>query len=214
MPKQPAIPCESHVFINFPFDEEYKPLYKALIFAIHDCGFVARCALETIGAEEVRLNKLFRIINECQYGIHDISRVELGMKNNLPRFNMPFEAGIFWGCLQYGNRRQKVKRIMIIDSIAARYKDSLSDISGQDIKIHKDEPEELIKIVRSWLGNKTNKILPGGTEMWKHYQEFEAALPTICKNLFITLEEIISDDYFSTYIKVIADWLREKKYSM
>lgn len=35
------------VFINVPLDRRYKKLFDALVFAVHDCGFVARCALES-----------------------------------------------------------------------------------------------------------------------------------------------------------------------
>lgn len=35
-----------NVFINCPFDDEYQPLFRALVFAVQDCGFVARSALE------------------------------------------------------------------------------------------------------------------------------------------------------------------------
>jgi hypothetical protein len=71
----------------------------------------------------------------------------------------------------------------------------------------------MIDIARTWLGNKTDKILPGGEEMWKHYQEFESDLPAICANLSVTLDEMISPDYFTTYISVIVSWLRTKNYS-
>jgi len=39
---------EDSVFVNCPFDEEYEELFDAIVFAVHDCGFVARCALEAI----------------------------------------------------------------------------------------------------------------------------------------------------------------------
>jgi hypothetical protein len=32
-----------NVFINCPFDEQYKPLFEALVFAVFDCGFRALC---------------------------------------------------------------------------------------------------------------------------------------------------------------------------
>ena len=35
------------VFLNVPFDKRYRALLEALVFAVHDCGFVARCALES-----------------------------------------------------------------------------------------------------------------------------------------------------------------------
>jgi hypothetical protein len=35
---------KENVFINCPFDADYKPIFDALVFVIHDAGFVARCA--------------------------------------------------------------------------------------------------------------------------------------------------------------------------
>jgi len=35
-----------NVFINCPFDSDYKPLFDAIVFAIFDFGFVPRCSLE------------------------------------------------------------------------------------------------------------------------------------------------------------------------
>ena len=37
---------EDSVFINCPFDSEYRAIFFALVFAVHDCGYIARCALE------------------------------------------------------------------------------------------------------------------------------------------------------------------------
>jgi hypothetical protein len=34
------------VFLNVPFDKKYARLFDALIFAVYDCGFVARSARE------------------------------------------------------------------------------------------------------------------------------------------------------------------------
>ena len=66
-----------NVFINCPFDSTYKPLFDAMVFAVHDCGFIARCALEEGDASEVRIDKIYSIIADSCYGIHDISRIEL-----------------------------------------------------------------------------------------------------------------------------------------
>jgi hypothetical protein len=85
------------VFINCPFDDRYRPLFHAIIFAVHDCGFLARCALELEDSGEERIRKIKRIIRECQYGVHDISRVQLDSGTGLPRFNMPLELGLFLG---------------------------------------------------------------------------------------------------------------------
>lgn len=83
------------VFINCPFDDSYKPIFDAVVFTVYSLGFVARCALEVDDASEARLSKIVRIIQECAYGIHDISSVGLGAGTNLPRFNMPLELGLY-----------------------------------------------------------------------------------------------------------------------
>ena len=59
------------VFINVPFDRRYKKLFDALVFAVHDCGFIARCAKEEGDSSQIRVEKLYKIIEQCQLGIHD-----------------------------------------------------------------------------------------------------------------------------------------------
>jgi hypothetical protein len=83
------------VFINCPFDPKYKTIFNAIVFAVYDAGFYPRCAFELGDASENRLQGIVRIIVECQYGIHDISRTDRDHKNGLPRFNMPLELESF-----------------------------------------------------------------------------------------------------------------------
>jgi hypothetical protein len=87
----------SHVFINCPFDADYRPIFNAIVFAVYDLGFVARCALED-DAGDYRLSEIERIIEECRFGINDLSAVALDSVTRLPRFNMPLELGLFVGC--------------------------------------------------------------------------------------------------------------------
>lgn len=105
--KQPTSRFESNVFINCRFDPRYKRIFDAIVFTIHDAGFVARCGLEVIDSGQTRLTKLVQIIADCKYGIHDISRIEVG-RAKLPRFNMPFECGLFWAAwnLEKANRKR------------------------------------------------------------------------------------------------------------
>lgn len=53
------------VFINCPFDSDYKPLLDAIVFAVFDCGFIARCALEEEDASLIRKKSiiLFLIVS-------------------------------------------------------------------------------------------------------------------------------------------------------
>jgi hypothetical protein len=49
---------ETGIFFNCPFDQTYKPIFDALVFAAFDCGYVPRCALELDDARgrNARLN--------------------------------------------------------------------------------------------------------------------------------------------------------------
>ena len=83
------------VFINCPYDAAYLKLFRSIVFAVIHCGFRARCAQEIDDAGQVRIDKILKIVEECRYGIHDVSRTELDRRNRLPRFNMPLELGLF-----------------------------------------------------------------------------------------------------------------------
>jgi len=146
-----SIHYNDNVFINCPFDSVYKPLFDAMVFAVYDCGFIARCALEEEDASEVRIDKIYNIIADCRYGIHDISRTELDESSGLPRFNMPLELGVFLGAKKFGIEEQKRKKCLILDTQRYRYQQFISDIAGQDIQAHNNSAREVITHVRNWL---------------------------------------------------------------
>lgn len=99
------------VFINCPFDDDFAPGFRALVFGVIGCGYRARCAREVDDAAETRIEKLYRIIEQSRYGIHDISKTELDSDSGLPRFNMPLELGIFLGAKRYGREDQRKKKL-------------------------------------------------------------------------------------------------------
>ncbi len=99
------------VFINYPIDIEYKPLFHAAVFTVIRCDFTVRCAEGELDSSEIRLNKIYRMISECKYGIHDLSRTNLDRKTQLPRFNMPFELGLFLAAKYFGNKKQKKRTV-------------------------------------------------------------------------------------------------------
>ncbi|RLF41817.1 MAG: hypothetical protein DRN18_03295 [Thermoplasmata archaeon] len=73
-----------NVFINCPFDENYKPIFYAIVFTIHDCGFLPRCALEEL--HEIRLTKIEEIIEECKKRYKDKNRKFLVMDREEYRY--------------------------------------------------------------------------------------------------------------------------------
>jgi hypothetical protein len=49
-----ATPYSRQVFINCPFDPAYRPIRDGIVFAVFDCGFQPRSALEIEDSSEVR----------------------------------------------------------------------------------------------------------------------------------------------------------------
>ncbi len=122
-----------NVFINCPFDDNYIPLLNAMVFTIYDCGFIAKCALEADDTSEVWIEKIYNLIANSRYGIHDISYAQLDENTCLPRINMPLELGIFLGTKRFGEEQNKRKKCLALDKDPNRYDMFISDISGQDI---------------------------------------------------------------------------------
>jgi hypothetical protein len=195
---------DDSVFINCPFDSRYFRLFPALVFAVTDCGFIARCALEESDSSESRIEKLYRIIFECRYGIHDISRTELSARR-LPRFNMPLELGIFLGAKKYGAGRQRSKNCLILDRTPYRYQRFCSDLAGNDPKAHGDKPRTAVIVVRNWLrGVRGGFVLPGGEAIYRRYLSFETDLPILCSTLSLNRRALEFNDLRT----VIDEWLR------
>ncbi|HEV7484762.1 MAG TPA: hypothetical protein VGQ65_03700 [Thermoanaerobaculia bacterium] len=152
-----AWPYDRSVFLNCPFDRAYRPMLRAIMFAIHDCGFFARSALEEQDSSAVRFQKIVRIIRTSQFAIHDISRVQLDSVTRLPRFNMPLELGLFLGAKEFGDAEQSAKHSLVLDRTPYRYQKFCSDIAGQDIEAHANKPAKAIELVRNWLSGPANE---------------------------------------------------------
>lgn len=198
MPSVIARLKSNHIFINCPFDHRYTPILNAIVFAVYDLGFVARSSLEEDDAGDFRLSKIERTIEECRFGVHDLSAVALAI-TNLPRFNMPLELGLFLGCRRFGARNQSKKRTLILDSEQYRYRQFISDISGQDIRAHGGNPENAIRQVRDWLQAISRRSgLAGGGEIVDRYRRFQADLPDICVALALEPDRLTFLDLSAT----------------
>src|SRR6266567_946170 len=82
------------VFLNIPYDSAFENLYLAYIAGLSAFGLIPRATLE-IPTSQRRLERILKLIQECAYSIHDLSRVQLAAKApRVPRFNMPFELGL------------------------------------------------------------------------------------------------------------------------
>jgi hypothetical protein len=187
------------VFINCPFDARYRKIFRAIVFTVLDCNFEPHCALNRDDSGHIRVEKIYRMIGSCLFGIHDISRTEPDKKTKLPRFNMPFELGLFLGAREYGGRKQKRKVTLILDKEPFRYQKFISDIAGQDIHAHRDKPAEVISIVRNWFLHATREDgrdpLPSGKVIAERYASFEAELPALCTTARLDDDKLTYRDY-------------------
>ena len=196
---------DDNVFINCPFDEAYRPLFRALVFTVHACGMIARSALEVDNGAEVRIDKITRIIGQCRHSVHDISRTEADEGTGLPRMNMPFELGLFLGAMRYGAAVHRTKTCIIFDRERYRYQRFLSDIAGQDVRAHQNNPGELITAVRNALATMlpARTTLPSGRLIRERYETFVLDVPTVCAELQLDHEDLGHRDL----VEVIITWL-------
>jgi hypothetical protein len=194
---------ERNVFVNCPFDDAYTPIFEAIIFTIQACGFRAMCARSRLNSSEVRLNKIIDIIGDCLYSIHDLSRTELDRTSALPRFNMPLELGIDIGCRAFGSG-QNHKSFLIFDRDRFRFQAYVSDIAGQDVVNHENDPERAIARVRDWLRTETGRTdIAGATAMQSKYANFRSTLPSICEQFDLDIFALT----FADLLFAVGIWL-------
>jgi hypothetical protein len=92
-----SVPYSDSVFLNVPFDAEYQPIFDALVFTVFDCGFVTRAALETDDSTQVRIQKIYDLIDGSKYGIHDISRTGLTVGSDFHDSTCRWSSAFSWG---------------------------------------------------------------------------------------------------------------------
>ncbi len=197
-----------NVFINCPFDDDYYSLLKPIIFTVLYCGLKPRIS-ETKDGDAVRIHSIQQLIEQSKYSIHDLSRIEVKTLDDLPRFNMPFELGIDIGCKKY---KRLDKKCLILEEKPFRIKAVLSDIAGQDISSHENDPIIIVKCVRDWIykiKNANNKPV-AYTIIWDLYHEFNFDF-----NQSMRSENQDPDKMweipFSELIQMTSKWISGKK---
>jgi hypothetical protein len=201
-----SAPRDSRVFVNCPFDPRYIGIFHAIIFAIHDLGFQARHALID-DSDPIRLKRISDELNACRYSIHDISRVEVGGKLRLPRFNMPFEAGLAYAVHRFGSRNRP-HHLLLLDAEPYRYQASLSDAAGLDPKIHSGRTVDAIRAVRTFIAAKSQRArLPGAERVAKRHALFFGKLPQLARDNLLNMREVKSLDYVNDLQTLMARWI-------
>jgi hypothetical protein len=95
-------------------------------------GFVPRSVLEIPAGSADRQRRIYSLMRDCRYSIHDLSRVQPS-GGRYPRFNMPFEAGLASALVLEGGRPHDR---FILETKARRVLRTLSDLNGVDVYGH------------------------------------------------------------------------------
>lgn len=187
---------ERAVFINCPFSIDYQLHFRATVFTVIRSGFTPRSALEADDSSENRFDKICKIISECRYAVHDISKTEVDPDSGLPRFNMPLELGVFLGAKKLGGPSHRWKKCIILDSERYRYQKFISDLAGQDIHAHGGKVDRLIREVATWLRDEArDPDVPGGRVIAREFAQFIEIMPKICAVKRLEPDELTYQDF-------------------
>lgn len=165
---------KDNVFVNCPFDDDYLPLLRPLLFCVIDLGFAPRIALERLDSGRPRFEKIITLIQQSKYAIHDLSRIQSLKIGEFFRLNMPFELGLDVGCSLFKRGQWAGKKCLILEAEKFRYQAAISDLSSSDIAVHNNQPVNVVSEVRNWLNNEAKLRARGPAEVWSRFNEFMA----------------------------------------
>jgi hypothetical protein len=131
------------VFLNYPFDEAYAPLEEALHFAVVAANLIPVCAKDLTVPDKPRLKMIIDMVNNCHYSAHDLSRTK-----GKPRMNMPLEFGM---ALYPAITTQWEHRRCAFFVSNKKWHKYISDLSGLDPFIHKENPSTVLCQMYGWL---------------------------------------------------------------
>lgn len=198
------------IFINCPFDADYRPLLNVLLFSIRFYNLKPLISSLDSNTTQNRLSKIERMVNSSQYSIHDLSRMKSTEVGEYYRMNMPFELGMDYGMCG------KQKRFLIFESEPHSIAPALSDINGWDISYHESDAQKLLEQFRKWIvvndPNLDEKMKGTSSEdLWFFYNDFQITLDKFkeeyhFKDSEISIKEYLEqiDKYFSHKKKTSA----------
>jgi hypothetical protein len=173
-------------FLNIPFDSEYEPLFLAFIAGLSGFGLAPQTVLQIPGSHR-RLDRLTKLISNCQYSFHDLSRVELDSRRPAtPRFNMPFELGLAVAWAEHVNPEH---RWYVFESKHYRALKSLSDINGTEVYVHHGRATGVFRQLTNALARTRHR--PTVRELQAIYRELKRAARSI-------KHELATDTLFDT----------------
>jgi hypothetical protein len=197
---------EKTVFINCPYDREFEPLFYAIVLTVAACGFLPTCARETEQRNIDRARRIAKMLLECKYSIHDLSRYQGEGPDNAARLNMAFELGIAFAIEHMratastsatGPAQPEAEAAhewVVLAPPGLVLDQAISDLRGYQPLYHhpdfRNNQEEGVKSVISrvwsWLSQLAKSSPPKPRTIYLSYPNFIAALRAAESDAFIT----------------------------
>lgn len=189
---------QSKIFINCPYDKEYKPFFFAMIYICEYFGYKPIFAACDESSSD-RMENIVKCIQESNYAIHDISKIH----ETIPRYNMPFELGMYY---MHIKEKGKKKRMLILEGDNKKSDEVISDLSGTEIKCHFNELEELIKAIRLFLRQFNVEIKDAPQKIYKQYMfdylvQLDFSVKANGFNNYLELNPLEFKEYVQDYLK-------------
>ena len=164
-------------FLNIPYDPKFERHYIAYIAGLSACGLVPRSGLEVPSGGRLhdRIERIFSIVKDCPYSLHDLSHVQLDrLKPRTPRFNMPFELGM---AVAWEITKDQDHTWFVFEARSGRLVKSLSALRGVDEFVHHGTVAGLFGSLNSAFVRRDHR--PRMPEVQSIYRDLRRALPSI-----------------------------------
>jgi hypothetical protein len=155
-------------FLNVPYSRSYEKLLVALTAALVAVGRVPRLTFQIPEGGDGRLRRIYALLQSCDVSIHDLSRVGLPV-----RFNMPFELGLAYAIKITGGRHD----LLVLEKKAHRLDRHLSDLRGIDPMIHGGTAQGAICAVLEVLEKPEGN--PTAAEVMRLYRLLRSHVPEL-----------------------------------
>lgn len=142
---------EHAVFINCPYDRDFRPTFHAIVLATLCCGFTPRVAAAD-GGTVARYQRIQAELRGCGCSIHDLSRCRGEGTHNLARFNMPLELGIALGQRYEHADDPRFHNWLVLKPADYDVQRYISDLNGFDLREYDGTVAGATRRVLFWLG--------------------------------------------------------------
>jgi hypothetical protein len=186
---------DRRVFMNCPYDNDYRPYLDAMILAVVCCGFTPVSAIKIEAADDTRMDRIRHQMCDSRHSIHDLSRYRLGRAKQEPdgadaslglaRFNMPFELGLAVEMKLNPSPRhaEAAHRWIALAPADMPVRTVISDLGAWDPVRYVDEVG-LFKATITWLGSRKAQLRLGyhsrlPTDEAAALREFQTTLASV-----------------------------------